>query len=639
MIAFPSWILLLVLPGAPLAVIVSRKTRLRFLTLAAALPAVSLAVNFMFVWALPGDLFGTPVIILYLGAALAATMIAFRRHEPDRPAVTGVQLDRRAPHLHALVPLAGLLIAVIVATIVWLSSFGGLDQPLPNFDGANHGFLTARIIESGTNNPSAVVLTGPEGLAGSADYYPLALHSTAAMVKLISGTSIAVTLNVGLVILAGWALPLTAWSFARVAVPDLPWFAAFAPISVVAIQPFPYKPVQWGGMTLIAAMALTLGLAALLIEATRSDPRSWYGAAYAALASAGIFHLHNTELILAVVLAGGVLVIDDLIHSKERRARITAFFSTAIKTGSVLAILLLPFLANLIRGGSERSSFDDTALADPLTTIGQILTVNAAGSRRGVLLLFALTGLAVFFTRRRPALPIIVVGFAVLAYWTNISDSAISQSLAFPWWRQIERLIYVIALLAALAAAVAVGAAVELALRSSRPRLGVAFAMLAIAFSAAALWIPGAADGRTLVWAGYEHLSPVTDASRSGFDVAADIAGPDGVVITEWNIDGGLWMYAEAGVYPLTALGVPDASVDATWADRATLLEGTLRIGSDPAVNLLVEEYRVRAVYVDERTYPGATHALTRDALLGVPGLTEVFHKDTVSVFEVDTSP
>ena len=156
-------------------------------------------------------------------------------------------------------------------------------------------------------------------------------------------------------------------------------------------------------------------------------------------------------------------------------------------------------------------------------------------------------------------------------------------------------------------------------------------------FAAAVLWFPGASDGRTLVWAGYEHYSPVGDESREGFDVAAEIAGPEGVVITDWNNDGALWMYAEAGVFPLTALVTSDVSVDATFPERAALLGATLGIGIDPVVDELVEKYRVRAVYLDETTYAGSVHQFTREALLNVPGLTEVYHEGTVSVFEVHT--
>jgi hypothetical protein len=223
------------------------------------------------------------------------------------------------------------------------------------------------------------------------------------------------------------------------------------------------------------------------------------------------------------------------------------------------------------------------------------------------------------------------------AYWTATSDNPVSATLTLPWWRQAERMIYVVSMLASIGFGVAIAALIGPITRLERPSAPIrwAAAALVVAASAFLVLLPGAEAGRTMVYRSYEYYSPVSDSALDGFDVAAEVAGDSGVVLTDHNRDGSLWMYALSGAQPLVALGLVDSSADSTWAERVRLIDDLRSIGSDPAYDALIEKYDVRAVYYDENTYSGSEHSISRDELRSLPGLHEVFTDDSVSVFAV----
>ncbi len=595
-------------------------------------------MNFLLVYLLPGKLLGRWSIGVYLGLLLSMAYLGVQRAESSSDAETN-----RAGRVSGKVGVLGILLAIVAAGVVgsalWIHALPNLSQAPPNFDGAQHGFLTARIVATGSARSSTIALTGPAGLSASAGYYPLGLHTTAAMVVILGGIGVAMTLNIAVILFTAWILPVGAVAFLRELVPNRVIVAAAGAISVVAVQPFPYKPIGWGGIPLIAGMSMALGVAALLITVVRRRSRRFAAFAYAGGASAGLFYTHNTEFVLAGVLGVAVVLFDEVGSVAVLKERFRDALQGLWRVAAVMVVLVLPVLPELVRGGAERVSFDDTPLAEPLFALGQLIFLDVGGVRQGLLVIYAIVGMAILLRANRPVLPGMALVLGLVAFWTATTDNPVSAALSFPWWRQFERVVYVEALLAGLASAVAIGTLIEF-LWGARRLVTRGIGVLAVVgVTVVSLWLPGIHAGHTIVFRSYRFYSPLSASSLKGFEVAAEHAGDGGTVVTEWNRDASLWVYAYTGAYSLFGIGVPDNSVDKTREDRIAILDGIVRAGVDPLEDELLRKYRVGSVYFDEHTYYGSDHSLTREDLMNAPGLREVFHEGSVSVFAVDISP
>src|SRR5205823_4034690 len=102
------------------------------------------------------------------------------------------------------------------------------------------------------------------------------------------------------IILAGIAYPLGLYALARRLAPDTPLVAGFAALLAPLLPLFPYKPIAWGGIPLIAGMAIVPGAVWLAVEAIDSGQRARM--ALAAFAFAAVFATHTSEIPLLVAL-------------------------------------------------------------------------------------------------------------------------------------------------------------------------------------------------------------------------------------------------------------------------------------------------------------------------------------------------
>lgn len=646
-LALPLTIALLTLPGLPFAIWAARRSELSRWSIAAAVPAASVAVNFTAVWAWPSSRISRPGVAVYL-LLIAAASVAVA--VPGLAAVRSLDIGSRLPSRTELASV-GVTIALVVASVViglwaWTSGIGTLNQPAPNYDAAQHGFMTTRIIESGGVAIPDVMVTGPAGVSDYGEYYPLGVHASTALISAGSGSSVARSLNSFLLVVVAIALPLGVFAFLRELLPDFPLAAPVGALAIATIESFPYKPISWGGIPLITGMSLMLASAAALVSMARRSPRSWAAALFVALTLVGVWHAHNSETVIAVVLAGVALAVDRLTTSDGAvisRPWLRDAVRSAFRTGLIAIVLLLPVISAVVRGGEERSTFDDTLLGEPQASLGQILFMNAGSYRNGMLLLLAVIGLAAMVRQHRFSIPGAFVAVVVGAYFTATTNHDLSRALTFPWWRQAERMIYLLALLAVLGVAALVGIAARTASRATirflRPPLRhlvepVAVLLLVLVMIPTLL-VRGAQAGRKMVFNSYEFYSPVSSDSIAGFAVLRDIAGTDGSVLTEYNRDGSMWMYAFSRVQPLYGIALADANVDPTWQERSSLAGSLGLIGSDDAVDALIRKYRVRAVYFDDRTYAGSQHDWSREMLRSLPALDEVFTRGSVSVFAI----
>jgi hypothetical protein len=260
-----------------------------------------------------------------------------------------------------------------------------------------------------------------------------------------------------------------------------------------------------------------------------------------------------------------------------------------------------------------------------------------------MLLLLGVVGFAALVRRNRYSIPAAFTALVVGAYFTATTDNGLSRNLTFPWWRQAERMMYVLALLCAVGVGALAGIAVTYGGRWLRAR-EVRFARYAeatgISIAAVLGFVVLFSDevhaGRSMVQRAYEFYSPVSDDSLDGFKVARELAGDDGSVVTDFNYDGSMWMYAFERVEPLHGIALADPGVDPTWSERNALSGSVAQLGSSDEIDALARKYRARAVYFDEKTYADSVHNWTLEMLRATPALDEVFHRGTVTVFAID---
>jgi hypothetical protein len=637
-IALVATILVFTVPGLPVALAAwKRAPGVPALVWLASVPLIAIVVNFMAVTFAPVGRITRSFDIAVLAVAAAASVAVAWFVPSTRP-----RLRVRRPDLPTTLRYAAIPAGIVVGSIAWMSAFPQLDQPPPNYDSAAHGFMTTRIIESASTAPGDVVLSGPEGLASSGAYYPLGVHASAAMAVTLGDVPVASVLNIITLLFAAGLFPLAAFVIVDGLTPEFRFAAPLAALASVGIEAFPYKPIAWGGIPLIVGNVGAFVVAAVMVAVVRGAARSWPAALGVGCAVAGLWHVHNSEVVLAAALVSLMLTLDLPVSPAGNAIRIARdwfrdSWAMLWRGGLVTGLLLLFLVPQFVRGGSERSSFDDVPLGDPLVALGQIVFMQAGLHRQGSLLVIGVIGMAVLIRRRKYAVPIAFALVIFGAYWTATTDNPVSTALTFPWWRQPERMIYVVSMLASLGFAVAVGAAIEFVMqrRAVSVLLRAPIAFVVAAAACAAVLLPGAQAGRTMVYRAFKYYSPVTDESRAGFDVAAALAGPDGTVLTDWNRDAALWMYAFDRVEVVRALEIVDPGDTTSNIERTRLVNELPSIGTDTTYDELVAKYRVRAVYFDERTYEGSAHTYTRDTLRQLSALREVYDEGTVSVFEI----
>jgi hypothetical protein len=129
----------------------------------------------------------------------------------------------------------------------------------------------------------------------------------------------------------------------------------------------------------------------------------------------------------------------------------------------------------------------------------------------------------------------------------------------------------------------------------------------------------------------------VTAADREAFAWLAERTRPGERVLNDPR-DGSVWAYALTdgrvapvfGPKPLYGWEhYPD------WSDRLALLDRAASIPSLPQLTRLAEQWGVRYVLVGERPFDPPHRNVDLQALLGAPGVTEVFRSGDARVFQV----
>jgi hypothetical protein len=657
--AWAGTAVVLLVPGALIAPLL--RLRFRSVSTWAAIPGFSLAA--VFVAAQLIDLVGAPFNVTSVsvcGIVLAAATFAVvrvrrRAGAPGtRPATTESRERDEAgsPRMSDVFErrLAfGMLVAGIAGgLLIFAVGIGGNGRVPPEVDASNHGFFVARVIHSESVDVPKVVVSDPSAAHGSASFYPLGTHASAAIAVRLSGADIGRVLVAFDIVFACVFLPLGMYSLARALAHRRPLIAGYTALAVPALVLFPAASIGYGDVPLVMGMALVPISVVTMRRALSVRSDAARAARVRAVVTAGLLLfaatiVHTSQVPLILLLAG-LLLVEEAWRTRSARV-LRSCVVPGVAVAAVVVVLLAPTLARVVTGVSERSSIFLTTRVSTASALRRIVTLQTPQAPRQLLLaVLVFAGVVIWLWRRRPAW---VVGYAILAAITLIvwvSKDSLSKLLGVPWYHSTARLSFNQTFFAPFFTGVALAALVDAFVRWGRARsrqwLPVASVSVAVVF-AATVGYNAYRSSTDLLRHSFEVNARVTPESEAAFSWLHDHAGPGEVVVNDLNADGSLWMYALDDVPPLFAVHPisTDRAANADWDDRRYIVQHINRLGVDPRVGALLQRFHARWVYFDERLFDLFHHTMQLDALEHNPRLQPVFERGTVHVFRITDRP
>ena len=613
------WPLVAMLPGY--LVVSALEPHRRTLERWAVAPLVSIAVAFVpAAWVdrlRPGS--GLTVAAVTLAASSAAAWVVLRRR-----GTAMVAIPRPLPRPYAALLVVVALGCALGAAVV-LRSAGGLDSVVPNDDGDGHGWFVARILLTGSVDPPTVTTIDPLA-PPSGGFYPLGLHVLGGLVAAGSAVPAALVV-VGVLAAAVWA-PLSVFVLARRLTTDAV-AAVAAGLLALATPWFPYAQMEWGGWTLIVAVALVPALVVVLL-----DVLSRRGLPVAVLALAGMLAEHVTEVVVVALLVMLTLVLDRSVH-----ATLVRRVGWMLVAGVTAAVATLPMLRG-IGAATAVGQVDSTSMGslEALREVVQKPFFGFEGPEPAAAALLTAWGVAslallavgsVLLWRRPIARGVVTATwlFTVLAFLAYTGRAGL---LTLPWYGSGNRL-----LVQATALAVIPTAAVVVAAAQAVRRREDATALRTVAVLAAIL-LGSMLMART-VQAGdtsFRRALVTSDLVAAFRWLAAH--SEHGERVLNDSRAGTVWVYdATAGaVVPLFG-PKHNWRTDPDWAGRVYLQDHVTQVATDTRVRDEAARWDVRYVLVGPSVVPGGTPTLDPAAIAATPALREVFRSGDVRIYEL----
>ena len=332
---------LLVLPGA----IVARVGRLTWPTAVAVGPAltygvVSLAIVPLGALGVPWNAWTALFALAVVGGVAWCLRIALAR-------VRDVDAEARAVSRGpALVVAAGVLLG---ALLIGLAALRGMPnwQSIPsNWDSVWHANTIRFILDTGQASPTHMgELRNVE--THEALYYPSTFHALAAVFSQLTGAAPTTAYTLTSLAAAIWLFPVSAatltWQLLRNRTDE--WRTAGPAAAAAALSAsftaIPYVEFDTASMPNLAAYGVAVPTMVLVVSALRHRDRI----PLAVLALLGVFSVHITGGVVAVLLVAGWWLFDALWHPV--RGRIADFVNLLLIAIPTVALLLPQFLGVL----------------------------------------------------------------------------------------------------------------------------------------------------------------------------------------------------------------------------------------------------------------------------------------------------
>ncbi|MER5705233.1 DUF6541 family protein [Micromonospora sp. NPDC002296] len=529
------------------------------------------------------------------------------------------------PHWHDLVGVG--VPAVISVSFGWLL-LGRLIAP-PGWDAMNHGFLSRRIMDSGSVLISSACTSGATDVELSCSFYPLAANVSWAQAAELSGGKLSTVLTAWSILVGPLALVAGVYAAVR-AFGGRPVVAACAAAAPAVLGPM-WMAVITGRITEQTAPCLAGGIALLIALAVRGAHPVRLGL-LAGLAGAGIVMTHTYDVLFIAVLALGMLV--------WLRGRLRLKHAAAAAGAMVVAGLvpLVPLLGVLAGANGERLSNQPALLgrwgdsfeywvSDPQRYLlfgyppvgGKDFQLDVPTIQVGLWLTIPCLLLSVLCLGIRPlrwARPWLVAGlvFTAIGIWTTASDSGAAMTLSSLWYGVRERvrsMIFPVYGLLAVAGAVVVGLAVRwlasrlvsraAALRESGVPAAVAASVLVLTL----LGLAAAPSSWQPVRGAFKSRAPVGESYVQAFEWLAEHTPPGATVAYDRHSEFMSWSYADYGTPLLFGIpplpGLPTENYDQRWAAWGWLVDNKDAV---PA-GCEVRRFDIGYVVVGSRRIPG----------------------------------
>ncbi|MDL9937503.1 hypothetical protein QSJ18_12165 [Gordonia sp. ABSL1-1] len=595
-------------------------------------------------------------------SALLATRLG-RRLAPV-PGSTAGSDDRPAGHTAMLRAGAGVFVggAIIALTCIRPlvnTGFAGLNTPSQVWDSLWHASSLRWIHETGIGSGLRMGELMNYDTHGF-NYYPNAWHALGALLFPITGANpvelyntyspavLAITVPLGVASLSYW--------FARHRF-DVDASALIAGIGAAISALFPSLPYVEIALTSVPnAVGVSLApVAAVLTIGVVADRRR---IGPAALAVAGVTATHPSGLILIGVIVGLWWLCEGLWRPAAGRLRDFAALAAA---GAVTLVLIVPVVWGTISvadtnelpffdfrvetvgvaKGLAQAAFNGTIPLGPFFPVWPLIIVTVAGL--GVLVwLRCWAGLAAWIV------------FVLVTANSVVELGPLSYPLGAIggyFYNSPHRLTFVVALLSAAAAGVAVGAATLWLATTVRERWAPGRAAAVVASAALAVMLVIVAG------AGVYRYPP--NAQIATKERGEKLVGADDLAAYDWlaqqpgardslilnNLDQGTgWIYPVTGLHPM----FPFYRANEFSQRQRDLFWGVTKIGADPAIDKIVRDMNVHFVidsppsyWAFQRGVPDPEHGVQGDPFLalrehGAPGLTVVYTRGNVTVYRVD---
>jgi hypothetical protein len=538
-------------------------------------------------------------------------------------------------------PLEFLVLAVVIvgALAVWLhaSRWGGAVPP--NDDGTHHGLFTARILRLGTLDPSRVavgdVLTGRPAVG----YYPFGMHLVAALVASLSGLGVGTAVDAVPIAGAAVMLPLGVFVLTRRIFPTMGWTAVVASVFALAFPAFPYYVAYWGGLTMIAGVALVPALVDAAIGVADDGRSVPVGIAFG-LAFLGLFELHNTEVVTVVAMVAPLMLLPWGATALTRLRRSLPAWLIGAACFCVVALPQAPTLAANATSRVVAAPLPAVSTADAWSDAATTF-IGFGSVSRAVLAVLVVVGLVAAIRVRAVGW---VAGGLVFLLLTFAAARRYgwADTLTSAWYTRwdrvvIDELFYLAALagvgfvVVAQAARATVSRVAVGRVRLVRP-LSMALCALSAILVVAASLVPQWRGDRANLHLAFSGASNVDDGQRAAFGFLAQHVESGQRVLNDVTQDSA-WMYADDGVAPVFAMAVR-AFPAKDWGLRIYLLRNATHLASKPAVARVADEWHVEWAFVSTQLFPLRKTMLTVRGLSASPAWQLVFHSGSAYVFK-----
>lgn len=551
--------------------------------------------------------------------------------EPDedggRPGLRArLRLPSVRPHWADLV---GVIVPALVNVAFGWLILGRFHAP-PGWDAMNHGFLTRRIMDSGSVLISSACTTGATDPTISCSFYPLAANVSWAQAAELSGGRISTVMTAWSIILGPVALAAAVYAAVR-ALGGRPVVAACAAAAPAVLGPM-WLSVVTGRITEQTAPS-TAGAVALLVALALRGPHPVRVGLLAGLAGAGIVMTHTYDVLFIGVLALGMAV---TLAGRPVWRRSGVGLAAMVVAGLVP---LLPLLGVLLGANGERESIPPAMLGryaeswefwvtDPQRYVlfgypavgGRDFQLSVPTVQIGLWIVIPcllLSLLALVLRPLRWARPWLVAGvvFTLLGFWTSASDSPAASTLSSLWYGVRERvrsMIFPVYGVLTVAGAVVLGLAVAWlvsllaararALRASPVPAAVAAALVVVAL----LGLGAVPDSWRAIRTEMRNRTALGPSYPEAFRWLRQHTPPGGVVAYDRHREFMSWSYADYdvpllfGIPPLP--GLPSENYERRWDAWDWLVNSK---DSTPA-GCEVRRFNISYVVVGKRRMPGS---------------------------------